>query len=449
MPIFSSPSGVRAFGRSYSAPVGSVGFFSTYGQANSDNPTTVKSHLVDSSGNTYLGVSSIGSPNFTGWRAILIKVDPTGTILWKSAFDATGSDYFYDMTFDASQNIVITGTTQVNSGSPYTAYSAKFNQNGDLVQQNSISPTIYQQNLEYIPSTGGIYAVATDVNNYPIFIKYNSSGAVTWAKTISGVSSIPTSWTYSDGVSIYAPDYNGGLHALNSSGSFDWVKTFSSNQQYGIYISSIKKVTESSVDYLYLGLRSFTGTGFNLFFAKMKLSDFSIIWTRKLADSTAGSSQSERVSSIEVDPVDGSIYFAYSFSKKACITKHLPDGTHVWTKSLTSSNTSTILRDITITVTTSDLYVSGSSTLGVFGNYDYFFAKLAKSNSATQTTTITNGATSQIITHAEGVVGTASTFTLNVSTGSALTLTDYSLSIGSSAVTKTTPAISDLLGSFA
>lgn len=447
MPIFSSTTGVRAFGRAYSALVSSVGFFSTYGGANSDNPI-VKSHLVDSSGNLYLGISSIGSPNFTGWRAVLIKIDPAGSIVWKSAFDATGSDYFYDMTFDASQNIVITGTTQVNSGSAYTTFSAKFNQSGTLIQQNSITPRIYQQNLEYIPGTGGIYSVGTDDNNYPVFIKYDSSGNVTWAKTISNVSDMPGSWSYSDGSSIYSPDYNGGLHALNSSGSFDWAKTFSSNQQYGIYATSVKKVSESSVDYLYIGLRSFTGTGFNLFFAKVKLSDFSIIWTRKLADSTAGSSQSERVSSIEVDPADGSIYFAYSFSKKACITKHLPDGTHVWTRSLTSSDTSTILRDITISATASDLYVSGSSTVGVFGGYDYFFAKLSKNNLATQGTTITNGATSQVITHAEGVVGTASSFTLNISTGSIRTLTNYSLSTGSSAVSQTTPTISDLLGSF-
>lgn len=161
----------------------------------------------------------------------VVKLDNAGTFIWGKTYGGTDYDYANSIATDASGNVYIcgtfTGTTDLNPSSS----AASFTSNG----------------------------------SYDVYIlKLNSSGTYQWGKTFGGTASDYVRVIAVDGSSnVYTVGYfddtvdfdpgsgtdnetsDGGtdifIEKLNSSGSFEWVKTYgsaSSDKAYSIAIDS-------------------------------------------------------------------------------------------------------------------------------------------------------------------------------------------------------------------
>jgi hypothetical protein len=182
---------------------------------------------TDKNGNIYItgrtnsstGIATTGMHQTTyggGHDAFLIKINPSGTILWGTYYGGTGSDAGYGIKLDTSGNIFITGITQsttgiASSGSHQTSYGGG-NWNTFIVKFNSSGVrqwgTYYGANLEtygqgittdvagncYIVgwtsdtsaiATSGAYqttAAGTDA----FIVKFNSTGTRQWGTYYGG-----------------------------------------------------------------------------------------------------------------------------------------------------------------------------------------------------------------------------------------------------------------------
>jgi uncharacterized repeat protein (TIGR02543 family) len=197
------------------------------------NESRFNSVAVDSSGNVYAagiqwgtgsltygeGVSVAGG-SYAGYNVVLVKYDSSGTALWaKSVTAGNDTSSFSSVAVDSSGNIYAAGL-QKGAGS-YT-YGAGV-------------------------SVAGTYA---DINgSNVVLVKYNSSGAALWAKSVtagtdwSGFYSVAVdssgnvyaagyqrgtgSYTYGPGVSVAGTysAYNVVLVKYNSSGTALWAKS--------------------------------------------------------------------------------------------------------------------------------------------------------------------------------------------------------------------------------
>ena len=183
---------------------------------------------IDSSGNIYAagyqsgnGTYTYGSQNavgnHTGFNAVLVKYDATGTVLWaRSTAAGTGNSQFTSVAVDSTGNVFVAGYQQGTSTFTYSGQSitspasssgpvlVKYDSSGNALWARTISAgatsSIFwgvstdttgnvlvagQQFGNGTYTYSGQSATGTYSNNNAVIIKYDGSGTGIWARTVS------------------------------------------------------------------------------------------------------------------------------------------------------------------------------------------------------------------------------------------------------------------------
>ena len=232
--------------------------------------TTGKSVALAPDGSVYVcGNSSYGSFN-DGPDLLLAKFSSSGTVQWQKTLSGSGY-YDYGCSVDVAPDgsVYVCGYSRDNDDSIDDLLLAKFSSSGTMQWQKTLSGSnneIRGLSVAVAPD-GSVYVSGYTENNpssantYPDFllVKFSSSGAVQWQKTLSGTN---TGYITDEGYSVaVAPDgsvYVSGItqaadgfyHLLlakfNSSGTVQWQKTLGYSRYYN-YGKSVAVAPDGSV----------------------------------------------------------------------------------------------------------------------------------------------------------------------------------------------------------
>lgn len=274
------------------------------GPGSNEFSTVVK----DDSGNVYAAGYFVGTGSFvfgtgvavtgvsSGWNAVLVKYNASGTAQWAKAVSTGFSDSrFFSVATDSSGNVYVVGyifdtgnynfgdgVTAAGPSSTYNLVLVKYNASGTAQWAKTVSSGSEETSFNgvTVDGSGNVYAagyiggqVTYDFGNSvtatgvipaynAVLVKYNSSGTAQWAKTVTAAPessqfvSVTTDssgnvyaagWVYETGAygfgdSVTAAgassDTNLVLVKYNASGTAQWAKTVSSgssaNYFYGV-----------------------------------------------------------------------------------------------------------------------------------------------------------------------------------------------------------------------
>ncbi|MGB4930939.1 MAG: T9SS type A sorting domain-containing protein [Chitinophagales bacterium] len=146
-----------------------------------------------------------GTTHGDGW---LVKLSPTGTILWDKVFGGPGEDYIRNITQSADGNCVLicyatigahAQKAEIGNGS-YDCWIIKINTDGDIIWENTIggAGSDFPMDIQSLNDGSLIVAAQSDSNisgdktqnnkgglDYWIF-KLSSAGDILWQQTIGG-----------------------------------------------------------------------------------------------------------------------------------------------------------------------------------------------------------------------------------------------------------------------
>lgn len=196
--------------------------------------------VTDKSGNIYVtgayysyyikfGADSL-SNNGTGWSTYLVKLNPSGNVIWAKGLDASGSVHPSDLAIDKNGDIYMSGyylSDSVKFGgikitgntSDYSSFLAKFNSSGSAISVKSITGYGSNEiNSITTDTTGnviiaGYYSDSLKVDSQILhgqsnlnmfFAKFNASGNLFWAKSVGD--------NYNDEATGVATDKAGNIY---------------------------------------------------------------------------------------------------------------------------------------------------------------------------------------------------------------------------------------------
>lgn len=225
---------IRTFGSDLSAPVGQAGMGGT------------TALVYDNLDNLYAtGYGYTGSV----YQGLTAKFNPDTTVDWQTGLYASSSDYIYmhSINLDSSNNVYVSGTITLSwlSGTKSPTYQiAKYNTSGALQWQRDLGYGFtsfvpnFGQGIVVENSTGNLYVAGDNVvgsigsqSTQMTVIKYNSSGAIQWARTIgeigtddhcNSVALDSTGNIYLAGSTVYSGQNAAALVKYNSSGALQW-----------------------------------------------------------------------------------------------------------------------------------------------------------------------------------------------------------------------------------
>jgi hypothetical protein len=439
------------------------------GVTTSPNDNFIYGVATDSQNNTIFVMPNPGS------GAPIMKVSPSGVIVWAKLYGSTGNGYFKSVICDASDNIYAVGKTPGVSNDEFGSI-VKFDSSGNIlwqIRQNPGNTGFYQremiwESVKLMPNgnivVGGTY---TDFNrvfvcccgfvkvavNYFAVAVYNSSGTLQWRAKYGSTS--PTSqpnvqWTgLSVGVdssnSIYitgqGPDVTGaGNKAIpiikyNSAGAFQWGYTYQNSTS-----------TISNGGTLAVGPSGIYATSFgnvNSYLLKVDSSG-TFQWGRRIQGGSGVSWESLQAST--VDATDN--FYATGNMRYGGVTqvydyatvKVDSSGNTQWLRSLgrvTSSSQDEISRAITISA--DNHYCIGGNTFG--GITQELFGRLKTDGSQTGTYVV---GSSTVVQYAAIPLATliADTATVRLSSASSI------VTSGSSSLTYTDTAPTNTISNF-
>lgn len=217
-------------------------WINTYnGQGNSDD----RGHgiVVDASDNIY----TVGytTNDTTGIDIIILKYTNTGEPIWQAVYSGTGNytDRAHGIVVDNSGNVYVTGYTTSTSGN-INYLTLKYNSNGALQWAKTFNGSGNQTDKAwgivvddnsncFITGTSKSSSSGTDI----VTLKYNSSGNVVWTKTYDApphkdeeavkIAIDGNNNLYIAGYGEYSSGHHDFLLLKYShSGSFQWVKNY-------------------------------------------------------------------------------------------------------------------------------------------------------------------------------------------------------------------------------
>ena len=395
-------------------------FVSGMGGTSSDIPT---SGQVDSSGNSYVaglfqGTADFdpgaGTTNLTSAGAndiFIAKYDSSGALVWAKGVGGTSNDSNAALQIDSSGNSYVTGsfrdtadfdpdagTANLTSAGSYDSFIAKYDSSGALVWAKGVGGTGTDiGNAIQVDSSGNSYVTGyfsgtadfdpgagttnlTSAGGNDTFIaKYDSSGALVWAKGIGGTSSdIAASMQIDSGGNSYligtfqgTADFDPGAGTTNltsaggndvfiakydSTGALVWAKNVggtSSDTGSSIAVDSngnsyVAGTFEGTADFdPGAGTTNLTSAGdTDLFIAKYD-STGALVWaknaggtdTDQAASVTVDSSGNSYVTGIftgtaDFDPGAGTTNLTSAGETDAYIAKYDSSGALVWAKNV-------------------------------------------------------------------------------------------------------------------
>ncbi|MGZ3882985.1 MAG: T9SS type A sorting domain-containing protein, partial [Bacteroidia bacterium] len=176
----------------------------------------------------------------------LIKIDPSGNLLWQKTYGGTGNEHAREIIHTSDGNYVLTGPS--NSGqSSQQAFLMKIDLAGTVLwtkyyggsgqeTSNSVKQTpdggfmMSGQTFSYGQSSGVVYLIKTDVNGDTTWTKYYNTGSLL-SEAISLVSNGDGSFAFVVRDSTAASDIDVRIIKMDNTGNVIWNKNYGGSQK--------------------------------------------------------------------------------------------------------------------------------------------------------------------------------------------------------------------------
>jgi uncharacterized delta-60 repeat protein len=295
---------------------------------------------VDSSKNVIMSgrtdADGAGSTDF-----LIAKYDASGVLQWDRTLGGSGFEQSFDVALDSSNNIVVAGTTNSDGAGSNDALVAKYNSSGTLQWDKTLGDSGSQAgNSIAVDSSDNIYIGGSTPFNKGLLAKYNSSGTLQWDKEYGSSQTSIQSIAVDSSDNIIAIGYtnadgSGGNDLLiakfNSSGALSWDKTLGgSGEEYGYGVA----VDSSDNIYISAMTSSDGAGGFDALLAKYNSSG-TLQWDRTLGDAST-----DRGLDVAIDSSNNVILVGATGGVPSwLIAKYNSSGTLQWQRTLGDSET--------------------------------------------------------------------------------------------------------------
>lgn len=169
-------------------PAGTLLWTKTYG----GNGNDMGRDIIQTADGNYMIIGSSNSPGLGDQNANLIKIDPSGTILWSKLYGGTSNDYGNCVKQTSDGGYIMIGQT-FSFGSPGgDAYLVKLNSNGDTTWTKQFGGTLNDEGYYITVATDGGYVfLVRDSSNVGQdidirMIKTDANGTIVWNKVYGG-----------------------------------------------------------------------------------------------------------------------------------------------------------------------------------------------------------------------------------------------------------------------
>jgi hypothetical protein len=267
-------------------------------------------------------------------------------------FQSYGDPSFIANLYQGSANSVVTDSSNSvfmlgwGTSNQY-AYISKYLKDGTLSWQKETNVPAASQNRIAISSSGNI-AIGTVSSTQQRLFVYDSSGNISWQKSISGWPSGCSGASPEYGAAVcfdtsgnvyigspvyYACLYGYSISKFNSSGTLQWSRTITNNVRAYAYSS----LTTDSTGEVYLTCGAVVSGGYySLVLFKLSASTGNTVWGRYIEYPCSTNVYGQDV---VVDSSDN-VYVVGNFASDSIVAKYNSSGTNQWYKSLTFSGTS-------------------------------------------------------------------------------------------------------------
>jgi uncharacterized delta-60 repeat protein len=251
----------------------------------------------------------------------VVKLDSSGNISWSKTIGGTNSDGIYSLQQTSDGGYILGGWTNSFGAGSSDMFVVKLDSSGNISWSKTIGGTnsdgIYslQQTSDGGYILGG-WTTSFGAGGYDMFVvKLDSSGNISWSKTIGGTNGdvifslqqtsdggyILGGWTTSFG----AGGYDMFVVKLNSSGNISWSKTIGGTNGDGIY--SLQQTSDGG--YILGGWTNSFGAGsIDMFVVKLDSSG-NISWSK-----TIGGTNIDYIHSLQQTSDGGYILGGYTTS---------------------------------------------------------------------------------------------------------------------------------------
>lgn len=198
-------------------PSGNLLWTKTYGGFGND----IGRDVIATTDGNYLIVGSSNSPALADQNANLIKIDPAGTVIWSKMYGGTSNDYGNSVKVTSDGGYIMVGQTFSFNAPGGDAYLVKMDANGDTLWTKRFGGA-YNDEGYYITanSDGSLVLIVRDSSNAGMdidarVIKTDNLGNIMWNKVYGG--------NRKDTPKMIQSTSDGGYIVGAISRSFSWV----------------------------------------------------------------------------------------------------------------------------------------------------------------------------------------------------------------------------------
>ncbi len=138
----------------------------------------------------------------------LLKFNSPGDLTWAKTVGGASWDRGFSVASTPDKGYIVTGMTKSFGAGNFDLFLGKFNSSGDLTWAKTVGGTGWDSGYSVAPTSDGGYIVTGKTGSfgagyYALFLgKFSSSGELIWVKTVGG-----TGWDYGNSI---APTPDGG-----------------------------------------------------------------------------------------------------------------------------------------------------------------------------------------------------------------------------------------------
>lgn len=312
-----------------------------------DKPAAI---VTDSLGNVYVTGSSVGT--LTDVDYVTIKYNPNGTVLWSRSYNSGGSgrDIPSALAVDSTGNVYITGQSWNSTCCSYDYVTIKYNAVGTALWTKRYNHTYSSTDIPTaiaVDKTGNVYVTGRSdggASNYDYAtIKYGSNGTQLWVKRYLGIPTGAANIDYAKGIAI---DGTGNIIVTGQSGA-------ASSGSAGDY---------ATVKYNPAGTQ---------------------LWVKRF---DGNAHYEDDAKAVAVDALGNIFVTGWSMTAQTGVQtlpayatiKYSPAGTQLWSRLYRGLNKVDYATALALD-TAGNVYVTGNSSVGPFGDYDYSTVKYSTS----------------------------------------------------------------------
>ncbi|RLF08229.1 MAG: hypothetical protein DRJ60_00880 [Thermoprotei archaeon] len=384
----------------------------------------------------YVITGSTGSYGAGNADVFVVKLDSSGNLSWAKTIGGADYDYGYSIQQTSDGGYVIAGYTGNYDAGDYDVFVVKLDSSGNLSWAKTIGGADYDYGYSIQQTSGGGYVVTGETKSYAaggsdvFVVKLDSSGNLSWAKTIGGASDdygysiqqtsdggyVITGSTDSYG----AGDFDVFVVKLDSSGNLSWAKTIG-GASYG-YGNSIQQTSDGG--YVIAGHTGSYGAGNADVFAVKLDSSGNLSWAKTIGGTNSDYGRSIQQASDGGYVITGSTYSYGAGNSDVFVVKLDSSGNFSWAKTIGGADYEC---SYSIQQTSDGSYViTGFTDSYGAGGFDVFVVKLDSSGNISGCSSVSS--TSPSVSSPSPSVSSV-----------ALTASSQSLSASSTSPTATSP----------